>query len=357
MRGKVIGALLVVGLAWAGVASAQGSPWTGRYTVRSGDSLTAIAQRYRVSLSSLAAANKLDWRKPLLIGVVLRVPSSTGSVAEGRAVTYVVRYGDTLSGIALRFHISLAGLASANGIDPAGVLLSGARLQIPTAGSSTLDLANVVQSNPYRQGTGGYDISYPNCPAEVPTSQSFAIVGLNWGRPFTANPCFQSQWAAAQRPRSVYINTAYSPVLFRHITPDCAAAGSGQPLGPGARRAYAVGCSEAVAALRLLGATMPLAIWLDVEPDNTWSSQRHLNAATIKGILEHLLTRSPHPLIGIYSNASFWQQIVGDWTEVSVAEWIATAGPGPPDCPPAFAAGPVWLAQSTDGELDVDTAC
>ena len=356
-----MGALLVVVLVslvlvWTAAAVAENSSWSGRYTVRAGDSLTAIASRYRVSLDALSAANGLDWRKPLQIGVVLRVPAAS-SAARGPVATYVVRYGDTLSAIAVRFHVSLARLAAANRIDPARVLLSGKRLQIPAGGGSTIDLASIVETNPYAHGAVGYDVSYPNCPFASPSSRSFSIIGLNGGRPFTANPCFQSEWDAAQRPRSVYINTAYDPVLFRHITPDCAASGSSQQLGPAAQRAYAVGCSEAVAALTLLGETVPLAIWLDVEPDNTWSSDLRLNAATIRGILEYLLTRSPHPLIGVYSNEAFWQGIVGDWTTLSAPEWISASGPDPPGCPAPFAAGPVWLNQSVDGALDVDTAC
>jgi hypothetical protein len=153
------------------------------------------------------------------------------------------------------------------------------------------------------------------------------------------------------------MNTAYARTLFRHITPDCAAAGKSLPLGPAAQRAYAVGCSEAVAALQLLAAPSPLAIWLDVEPANTWSARRSLNDATVRGILDHLLTQPGHPLIGIYSNPSFWQQIAGDWSSISVPEWIATGAPDPPGCPPGFAAGPVWLSQSTDGARDIDTVC
>ena len=355
MRGKLVLALLLGTLVWGGTVSAAAPPWTGRYTVRPGDSLTAIAQHYGVSLQTLADANGLDWRRPLLIGVVLRVPSSSTAPTAWKG-TYVVRAGDTLSGIALRYHVSLARLAAANGLDPAGLLLIGARLRIPAAAASGLDLAHVVQSNPYRHGAVGYDVSYPNCAARLPVGE-FAVIGLNGGRPFTANPCFARQWAAARPPRSVYINTAYSPTLFRHLTPDCSAAARGRPLRPAAQRAYAVGCSEAVAALQLLAATPPLAIWLDVEPDNTWSSRRSLNAATIKGILDHLLTQSPHPVIGVYSNAGFWLRIVGNWRSLSVPEWIATGAPDPPGCPSGFAAGPVWLSQSTDGRRDVDTVC
>jgi LysM repeat protein len=348
--------LLAAVLVWIGQVSAAVSPWTGRYAVRAGDSLTAIAQHHGVSLQALADMNGLDWRRPLLIGVVLRVPP-TASAGSGWEGIYVVLPGDTLSGIALRFHVPLAQLALVDRIDPSGVLLIGSRLRVPTAGGSTLDLAHLVQSDPYRRGAVGYDVSYPNCAVPVPASHAFAVIGLNWGRPFTTNPCFAREWAVAQPPPSIYINTAYSRTLFRHITPDCGAAGRSQPLRRAAQRAYAVGCSEAAAALKLVAATSPLAIWLDVEPGNTWSSQRSLNAATIKGILEHLLTQSPHPMVGVYSNVGFWRQIAGAWSSLSVPEWVATGAPDPPGCPSGFANGPVWLSQSSDGPLDVDTVC
>jgi LysM repeat protein len=356
MRGILLIALVAAVMACAEPASAAARPWTGHYTVRAGDSLTAIAKRYAVSFHTLAEVNGLDWRRPLWIGVVLRVPATRHATAHATTV-YVVRVGDTLSGIALRYHVSLARLASANRIDLAGVLLAGARLRIPGATGASFSLAHIVESDPYRSGSVGYDFSYPNCATRVPASPTFAVIGLNLGRPFTANPCFALEWNAARRPRSVYVNTAYSRVLFRHITPACSAAGSRQRLAPAAQRAYAVGCSEAEEDIALLAATPPLAIWLDVEPGNTWSARRSLNAATIKGMLERLLGESGHPAVGVYSNAAFWRGIVGRWSSLSIPEWVATGAPDPPGCPAGFAAGPVWLSQSTDGRVDTDTAC
>ena len=356
MRGKVLVAVLVVLLASAGQATAGAATWDGRYTVRAGDSLSAIAQRYHVSLSRLADANRLDWRKTLLIGLVLRVPAP-GAHGGGWGGTYIVLPGDTLSGIALRYHVTLGQIATANAFDPAKALLIGTRLHVPTNGAASLDLAHLVEHNPYRSGQVGFDISYPNCAAQPPDTQSFAVIGLNGGRPFTTNPCFAGEWAAAGPPRSVYINTAYSPTLARHITPDCADAANAKGFRPSAQRAYAVGCSEAAAALEQLGGTTAEAVWLDIEPGNSWSPRRILNAAAIKGLLEHLLTMSPRPIVGIYSNQAYWQQIVGRWTSLRVPEWIATGAPDPPGCPTGFAAGPVWIAQTTDGLLDRDTVC
>jgi LysM repeat protein len=77
MRGLFVIALVVEVLMCAGQASSAAQPWTGRYVVRAGDSLTLIAKRYAVSFQTLAEVNGLNWRRPLLIGVVLRVPATT----------------------------------------------------------------------------------------------------------------------------------------------------------------------------------------------------------------------------------------------------------------------------------------
>ena len=49
------------------------------YTVKPGDSLTAIARNHKTTLSKIAKVNKLNPAKPLLIGVKLRIPSTTAT--------------------------------------------------------------------------------------------------------------------------------------------------------------------------------------------------------------------------------------------------------------------------------------
>jgi LysM repeat protein len=332
------------------------SGWVGRYTVAGGDTLSGIAARYHITLAQLAGANGLDWHRPLLVGVKLRVPTPAPVQARW-AGSYTVVGGDTLGGIATRFHVTLQQLASANGIDPADVLQIGTRLDVPPGGPATVDLEHIAETDPYLPGAVGYDISYPNCGSPVPAGGGFTVIGLNAGRPFTTNPCFASEWAAASRPRSVYINTAYSPSLARHTTPECADAAQSQALDAEGRRAYAVGCSEAAAALDLLGGVQPLVIWLDVEAGNSWSDRPSINVTTIRGALEHLLTQSPQLTVGVYSNANLWLEITGGWSTLAVPEWIATGLVDPPACPAPFSAGPVWLAQGTDGESDTNEAC
>ena len=57
----------------------------------------------------------------------------------------------------------------------------------------------------------GYDVSFPQCKPALPTATvGFAIVGLNYGKPFSQNPCFAKQWDWAQSYDgvAVYINVA-----------------------------------------------------------------------------------------------------------------------------------------------------
>jgi LysM repeat protein len=54
------------------------------HVVRSGDTLTAIAARYRTTIAALAVANKLDPAKPIVIGTRLRIPAATPALTPER---------------------------------------------------------------------------------------------------------------------------------------------------------------------------------------------------------------------------------------------------------------------------------
>jgi spore coat assembly protein SafA len=92
-----------------------GTPSTrgGDYTVRSGDTLSGIAQRNGVSFSSLIAANP-QISNPNLIYVGQTVHLPGGSQGGNPVSNHTVQRGETLSGIAAQNGVSLAALIGAN---------------------------------------------------------------------------------------------------------------------------------------------------------------------------------------------------------------------------------------------------
>jgi membrane-bound lytic murein transglycosylase D len=89
-------------------------------TVRPGDTLTRIAARYGVSSRELARLNRVSTRSKLRVGqrLILNLPESrpARSVSESRPTSYRVRRGESLSAIADRFGVSVADLREWNGL-------------------------------------------------------------------------------------------------------------------------------------------------------------------------------------------------------------------------------------------------
>ncbi len=112
----------------------------GSYTVQSGDTLTALASRAGVSVQSLAAANGLDPAGVLVAGSTLRLaggasPATASAPAAGAPApqgAYKVRPGDTLGSLARQSGVSVSAMAAMNGLDPAGVLLTGTVIKLPS---------------------------------------------------------------------------------------------------------------------------------------------------------------------------------------------------------------------------------
>jgi len=88
------------------------------HTVKRGETLGKIAQKYGVSVSALAKENKISIKTTLRVGQQLRIPAGGKNAAEPTVVwiSSRVKPGDNLTGIARRFGCSVDELAAWNKI-------------------------------------------------------------------------------------------------------------------------------------------------------------------------------------------------------------------------------------------------
>ncbi|MFN2292150.1 MAG: LysM peptidoglycan-binding domain-containing protein [Anaerolineae bacterium] len=104
------------------------------HVVRPGENLYRIALRYGTTVRAIAAANHISNPSLIYVGQRLVIPSG-GTTPPPASCTYVVRRGDTLYSIARRFGVSLATLIQLNHIANPSLIYVGQRLTIPGCGS------------------------------------------------------------------------------------------------------------------------------------------------------------------------------------------------------------------------------
>ena len=119
------------------------------YTVKAGDSLWSIANRYGITVNELKALNNLT-SDNLTIGQALRVPSSeTGTTPGGTpnpSNTYTVKSGDSLWKIANQYNVTVNAIKTLNGLT-SDSLTVGQQLLIPTTtGTTNTNKTYTVQS-------------------------------------------------------------------------------------------------------------------------------------------------------------------------------------------------------------------
>jgi soluble lytic murein transglycosylase-like protein len=126
--------------------------------VHRGDTLSAIARQHHTTVSMLVALNHLPGHGDLIYaGQLLTVPGGTagrrGAAHGASTATYTVRAGDTLSAVAAARHTSLAWLRQHNRLDRRSVIYIGQRLAVPApARPARRSSANTFAGRTYSPG-------------------------------------------------------------------------------------------------------------------------------------------------------------------------------------------------------------
>ena len=108
------------------------------YEIRYGDTLSAIAREYGLSVRAIQEENGITNPSFIRTGDLLRIPlhkverADTTPDAPDTARTYVVCRGDTLSGIGAALGIAWRDIAEANGITPPYTIYAGQTLMLPS---------------------------------------------------------------------------------------------------------------------------------------------------------------------------------------------------------------------------------
>ncbi|MDR7084042.1 LysM repeat protein [Arthrobacter ginsengisoli] len=114
----------------------------GMYTVKSGDTLGAIADRHGVKLSEVFGWNGLTMGSIIYPGQQIKIGGGTAAPAPAAPApaapaspsgSYTIKSGDTLSGIAARNGVKLADVLSANRLTMSSIIYPGQKLALPGA--------------------------------------------------------------------------------------------------------------------------------------------------------------------------------------------------------------------------------
>ena len=236
----------------------------------------------------------------------------------------------------------------------------------------------------------GNDVSWPQCGKALPESPVFAIVGVTGGLANNTNPCLAEQLAWAEEETltdatgqpdvALYVNTANaghagswwpkSNVYPDDVgNPDAVVVDNpyGQCSGAeDAACAYMYGWAKAYDDANIRGISNPedYLWWLDVETENSWSTDKVANAADLEGMTDYF--ESIGADVGIYSTSVQWGQIVGrvsaDSSLAGLPSWLAgarTANGAKNNCSsaPLTPGGFVSVTQFVSRGFDYDYSC
>jgi len=144
------------------------------YQVQSGDSLSGIATKFGLSMMTLWWANNLTSKDALTIGQTLVVPPIDGLVAT-------VKVGDTLDTVAAKNKITTTAILDANHLTDSNLIV-GQTLLLPGAAGDPIPLPKIVAVKPSTKSAGAGGATAPSTAVYPAGGGAWAwpVVGHNY---------------------------------------------------------------------------------------------------------------------------------------------------------------------------------
>jgi len=109
------------------------------YIVKRGDTLSSIALRFGTSVDTLVVINNISNPNLIYVGQILEIPG-VNTVSTQSDIRYVVRSGDTLSSVALRYNTTVNNLVTLNNISNPNLIYPGEVLIIEEGGTESFEI-------------------------------------------------------------------------------------------------------------------------------------------------------------------------------------------------------------------------
>jgi LysM repeat protein len=114
-------------------------PADGRHTVKRGETLSRIAKKYGTTVQAIASASGIKNCHRLRVGQVLTIPGEGYTVASASTGSgiHTVRRGDTLSSISERYRIKMSDLMAWNDVRSSDLIHPGQKLIVASSEAPT----------------------------------------------------------------------------------------------------------------------------------------------------------------------------------------------------------------------------
>lgn len=149
---------------------------TSSYKVKPGETLIGIANELGLSADQIAAINNFNANARLQAGQVIKLPVKKEVVSvqlNDKPVSYKVQSGDTLTGVAARYGVSISELAAANNMATNANLILGRTITIPAKGSSSS--STPAASKPSSSSTSSASSSSSSAGTKLSNTESYKV--------------------------------------------------------------------------------------------------------------------------------------------------------------------------------------